>query len=260
MIDDAMVEKAKISGSNFFWSFKAKKDRVAQIQHETTLKIIEELKPRVAEAEARLSDAKRGREEDDDGGNNEAEEEAKDGEEKKDDKAKAATTTGGGGRAKKLARLFELGRQKVTLEKELEKLKENDPAALADLEKELTLVTQAAHRWTDNIFECKGYLVKKRGMEKKEACKFLQISVNFDCTYCTVFLVYFFIYLLLARCRSRLVQFRAFFFYFVCFAPISYFSSFAFFCFVFFRQIPRKRNNGTIYLMNENNSIDVSNE
>ena len=169
MIDDALVEKAKIGGSNYFWSFKAKKDRMAQIQHEKTLKLIDELKPKVTEAEARLADAKRGREDD-----NEEDEAAS---EEKTDDAKVST----GSRAKKLARLTELGKQKANLEKELEKLKENDPAALADLEKELQLVTQAAHRWTDNIFECKSYLVKKRGMEKKQACKFLQISSEFDC-------------------------------------------------------------------------------
>ncbi len=173
MIDDALVEKAKIGGSNYFWSFKSKKDRMAQIQHEKTLKLIDELKPRVAEAEARLADAKRGRE-DDSENENENDTGEKEEEEKTDE-------TKVGGRAKKLARLTELGKQKASLEKELEKLKENDPAALADLEKELQLVTQAAHRWTDNIFECKSYLVKKRGMEKKQACKFLQISAEFDC-------------------------------------------------------------------------------
>lgn len=45
------------------------------------------------------------------------------------------------------------------------------------------MMLKAAHRWTDNIFECKSYLVKKRGMEKKQACKFLQISPDFDCEY-----------------------------------------------------------------------------
>mmetsp|Transcript_16655 Transcript_16655/g.38445 ORF Transcript_16655/g.38445 Transcript_16655/m.38445 type:complete len:228 (-) Transcript_16655:428-1111(-) len=169
LIDDALVDKAKIGGSNFFWSFKAKKDRMAQIQHEKTLKVIEELKPKVIEAEARLSDAKRGREDDDLEVNNC---------EAKTDGEKANSSTGS--RAKKLARLNELGKRKTELEKELEKLKENDPAALADLEKELLFVTQAAHRWTDNIFECKSYLVKKRGMEKKQACKFLQITADFD--------------------------------------------------------------------------------
>lgn len=52
----------------------------------------------------------------------------------------------------KLARLVELDKEKGGLDKELEGLKENDPQALADLEKELKLVTEAAHRWTDNIF------------------------------------------------------------------------------------------------------------
>ena len=177
---------------------------MAQIQNEKTLKLIEELKPQVAEAEARLSDAKRGREDDDDDDDDEEEKDLnlKDNgnEEKKDKESSddatspstinaAATSTkkrvgdDGSGRAKKLARLSELGQQKNELEKELEKLKENDPAALADLEKELQLVIQSANRWTDNIFECKSYLVKKRGMEKKEANKFLQISADFDCAY-----------------------------------------------------------------------------
>ena len=138
MIDDALVEKAKIGGSNYFWSFKAKKDRLAQIQHETTMKLIEELKPKMAEAEARLSDAKRGREEDDEDNEVGRESSKDDGEEREENDAIAPI----GGRANKLARLTEVGKQKTALEAELEKLKENDPATLADLGKELQLVTQ----------------------------------------------------------------------------------------------------------------------
>ncbi|KAG7367911.1 Mnd1 family protein [Nitzschia inconspicua] len=156
LIDDGLVDKQKIGGSNFFWSFKGKKDRQAQIQHQNTLKLIEELKPKLEEAKATLADAKRGREDDEQDGDGES------------------------SRAKKLARLAELSKEKAALEQELEALRENDPAALADLEKELQLVTQAANRWTDNIFECKNYLVKKRGMEKKEAMKILGITANFD--------------------------------------------------------------------------------
>lgn len=143
LVDDGLVDKEKIGGSNYCWSFKAKKDRMAQKQHEATLQQIENLKPKVEEANAKLADAKRGRED--------VEE---DGQET---------------RAAKLARLATLAKQKAEFETQLARLKENDPAALADLEKELKLVREAAHRWTDNIFECKSYLVKKRGMEKKEA-------------------------------------------------------------------------------------------
>jgi DNA-binding transcriptional regulator YhcF (GntR family) len=123
LIDDGLVEKQKIGGSNFFWSFKAKKDRKAQIQHETTLKLVEELKPKVRETEAALADAKRGREDDP-----EEEGATENGEEENNPE-----NGGGGGRAKKLARLSELAKEKAALEAELAVLKENDPDALADL-------------------------------------------------------------------------------------------------------------------------------
>jgi DNA-binding transcriptional regulator YhcF (GntR family) len=107
LLGDGLVEKQKIGGSNFFWSFKAKRERMAQIQHHNTLKLIEELKPKLEEAKANLADAKRGRED----------------EEEPD----------GNSRAKKLARLAELSKEKAALESELASLRENDPAALADL-------------------------------------------------------------------------------------------------------------------------------
>jgi hypothetical protein len=122
-----------------------------QLQHEETLQSIRSLQVKVKDAEIKLADAKRGREDDD------------------------------GERVKKLARLAELSKEQAAAEAELESLKENDPQALADLQKELQLVTQAAHRWTDNIFSCKAYLTKKRAMDPKEACKYLQITSAFDC-------------------------------------------------------------------------------
>ncbi|KAI2497047.1 hypothetical protein MHU86_17473 [Fragilaria crotonensis] len=86
----------------------------------------------------------------------------------------------GGERAAKLARLAELSKERAALQIEYEALKENDPQALADLQKELELVKNAANRWTDNVFNCKTYLVKKRGMDKKEAIKILGITPAFD--------------------------------------------------------------------------------
>ncbi|KAL9181759.1 hypothetical protein ACHAXT_012102 [Thalassiosira profunda] len=151
LVDDGLVEKEKIGGSNFFWSFPAKKDRLNQLAHEECLKKIEALKAGVKEADARLADAKRGREEDE-----------------------------GGERAKKMARREELKKGLAGAQAELDKLKQNDPKEIANLEKELTLVTGAAHRWTDNIFSSKDYLVKKKGMMKKEANKFLGITDAFD--------------------------------------------------------------------------------
>ncbi|KAI2513634.1 hypothetical protein MHU86_774 [Fragilaria crotonensis] len=150
LVDDGLVDKDKIGGSNYFWSFPAKKDRQLQLQHEATLREIIVLKEQTVLASAKLADAKRGREDE------------------------------GGERAAKLARLAELSKEHAALQIEYEALKENDPQALADLQKELELVKNAANRWTDNVFNCKTYLVKKRGMDKKEAIKILGITPAFD--------------------------------------------------------------------------------
>ena len=172
LVDDNLVDKDKIGGSNYFWSFPAKKDRQLQLQHEATLQEIEILKQKVATASSQLSDAKRGRED-----NSEGE------------------------RVTKLTRLAVLTKDFAVYEQELEGLKENDPQALADLQKELDLVKNAANRWTDNIFNCKTYLVKKRGMDKKEATKILGITAAFDCKYEARTYIYIVVWLLLL-CRE----------------------------------------------------------
>ena len=146
------MDKAKIGGSNFFWSFPAKKDAKLQLEHQQNLQALEQIKQLVQIAAAKLADAKRGREENEEGE-----------------------------RAKKLARLGEIQVEKKKMLAELEQCKENDPQALADLQKELRLVTDAANRWTDNIFNARDYLVKKRGMDRKEAMKLLGITSTFDC-------------------------------------------------------------------------------
>jgi hypothetical protein len=150
LVDDGLVDKAKIGGSNYFWSFPGKKDRLLQLRHEENLAAAERIGPAIAEADAKLADAKRGREEE------------------------------GDDRPRKLARLTQLAAETKAATEELAKLQENDPQALADLDHELKLVYQAAERWTDNIFNCKTYLTKKRGMSSKEANRLLGISDAFD--------------------------------------------------------------------------------
>lgn len=123
------------------------------MRHQETLAKVNKLTEAVKEVQARLADAKRGREDD------------------------------GGERPAELMRLTEIAKERATLQAELDVLKENDPQALADLEKELKLVKEAANRWTDNIFNCKDYLVKKRGMDRKEVLRILGITSAFDCKY-----------------------------------------------------------------------------
>lgn len=151
LIDDGLVEKEKIGGSNYFWSFPSKQDHMMKMEHKQTIEEIEHLKLRQEEQMVQLADAKRGREEDENGT-----------------------------RAKKLARLAEIDTLKAEATKELESLKENDPQFIANLEKEYKFISDAANRWTDNIFNCKAYLTKKRGMDKKEANRILGITSAFD--------------------------------------------------------------------------------
>lgn len=153
------MNKDKIGGSNYYWSFPAKNDRLLQIEHDGTLLKINELRSSLKDAEVRLADAKRGREE-------EEEEDAEFG--GGGDGNKGGGQSKNETRASKMARRVTLLTDLAKAQIELEKLKQNDPREIANLEKELTLVTDAANRWTDNIFSCKDYLVKKRGMIKAE--------------------------------------------------------------------------------------------
>ncbi|KAL7551373.1 hypothetical protein ACHAWF_014572 [Thalassiosira exigua] len=110
LVDDGLVDKEKIGGSNYFWSFPAKKDRLNELVHKETLKKADSLRSSIREAEERLADAKRGREED------------KSGE-----------------RAKKMARRVELTKGLAEARDELEALRQNDPKEITNLEKELRL-------------------------------------------------------------------------------------------------------------------------
>jgi multidrug resistance efflux pump len=164
LVDDGLVDKEKIGGSNYFWSFPAKKDRLMELQHQKAIDHIETLKKTITETEAALMDAKRGREETDP---------SDDGDAAAAGGGTGGTTTGGTEeqekeeqlptRAKKLARLAAIAKDKVASEKELEGLRENDPQVLANLEKELQLVLQYVF-----LFCLRGTSIQIIKSEKKE--------------------------------------------------------------------------------------------
>lgn len=201
LIDDNLVEKEKIGGSNYFWSFPAKKDRLVQLQYQKTVDEIEQLKAILADANHKLLDAKRGREDDNDDASNDnlndgdgnddiaknLDENDASGNGNSNDEnippPKKQKTTSTMNRAMKLQRLEEIRAEKMAIDKEMNELKENDPQLIANLQKEYKLVQEAANRWTDNIFNCKSYLIKKRNMDKKDANKILGITDSFDCKY-----------------------------------------------------------------------------
>ena len=175
-------DRAKIGGAKYFWSFPAKKDRDRLTKLEELKEKLEVGKRRLKTCEGELEEVKVGREE---GEDNE--------------------------RSKKLQKMSDLQKEKAELEAEQAKLKENDPAVIDDLKKEVRMAKESANRWTDNIFSCKvskrtnlppkrsnpslarpsldshphtfrsqAYLTKKRGMSNKEAFQILQITSSFD--------------------------------------------------------------------------------
>ncbi|GMH60459.1 hypothetical protein TL16_g03056, partial [Triparma laevis f. inornata] len=150
LVDENLVQMKKVGGAKYYWSFPGKKDRDQLTKLNNMLADLESNKRKRTQAEATLSSAKLGR----------------------DDVE--------GERAKKMKKIEELKSDKVVKTASLEVLKENDPEVIQSLKNELKTCKEAANRWTDNIFSCKSYLTKKRGMSGKEADGFLQITGNFD--------------------------------------------------------------------------------
>jgi len=158
LVDDGLVDKSKIGGANYYWSFPSKQDCMMQkAHHERINTTLPALRDELETQKVALTNAKRGREDDEEGESS---------------------------RVVKLQRLANMRAEQATLQTKLETLKENDPLVLANVAQQLALVTQAAHRWTDNIFNCQSYLVKKRGMDKKQVNRILGITDAFDCTLC----------------------------------------------------------------------------
>lgn len=80
----------------------------------------------------------------------------------------------------KIQRLRSLLEEDKELEVMIQKNKENDPAELQRILKQVATNKDSVNRWTDNIWACKKFLTKSKGMGSKEADKFLKIGQGFD--------------------------------------------------------------------------------
>lgn len=121
LVDDNLVETDKIGSGNFFWSFPSK---AVLVKKGKVSAAAEEIAANEAKLEA-LGGKKRqlleGREESDE-------------------------------RSAKLARLGELREEKVTVDAQLAKYADSDPELLKEKHDAVSACTDAANRWTDNIF------------------------------------------------------------------------------------------------------------
>lgn len=83
-------------------------------------------------------------------------------------------------RKAKMQRLRSLLEEDKELEVMIQNNKENDPAELQRILKQVAINKESVNRWTDNIWACKKFLTKSKGISSKEADKFLRIGAGFD--------------------------------------------------------------------------------
>lgn len=143
LIDDGMVDTDKIGPGNFYWSFPSKKDQ-------EILRRRERVQSALDDAEASMEPLR---------------------------KRRAAAAVGKEDtpeRDEKVRRLNAMRNERQALEVEAETLKDRDPEEVARLEADIGTCKDAADRWTDNIYEIKSWLMKKRGVSSKEAKEMLK--------------------------------------------------------------------------------------
>lgn len=148
LIDDNLVCTDKIGAANFFWSFPKK-----ALQDQLTLnaQLIEQIG--IAQSALRALEA---------------------------DLEASKETRGHPDRAQQLDRLAAALAADKGLDAEIDRFKYNDPEEVKKVRTSSAVCQQAANRWTDNLYQIKAFLTKKKAMASKEADKLLKIDSTFD--------------------------------------------------------------------------------
>lgn len=148
LVYDNLVLSDKIGSANFFWSFPSKliiDKKNEKIQIETSVSSTEE---NIKIMEESIEIAKEDRK--------------------------------GENRSTKLERIEFLQDKLKSLDNILEINKFNDPEEINKIDKQAIINMDSANRWTDNLWTLKRFLVKKKGMNSKEADKILKLDSEFD--------------------------------------------------------------------------------
>lgn len=136
LVDDFLVLTDKIGAGNFFWSFPSKAYHDQCTLRDSLNAQIVKAKENCKELESHIEIA---------------------GRERSDPSRK-----------KKLLELEELKLKEANLDSQLELLRVNDPEEIKRIEKLVQQNKASADRWTDNIWQVKSYLTKRKGMSGKD--------------------------------------------------------------------------------------------
>lgn len=136
LIDDFLVLSDKIGSANFFWSFPSKAYQDQNVRKDNLAAASANIQENIDSIKQQISQARAGRSH--------------------------------SNRNHILVELTNLRKEEAHLDGQLDQLKVNDPEEIRRVEKLALINKAAADRWTDNIWQIKTYLTKKKGMAGKE--------------------------------------------------------------------------------------------
>ena len=136
LVDDFLVFSDKIGSANFFWSFPSKAYQDQTVRKGTQLSAQRQLQENIGILRTQLDEAR---------------------------ECRSSVS-----RRTVLADLAIVRKEEEQLDQQLELLKVNDPEEIRRVEKLALVNKSAADRWTDNIWQIKSFLTKKKGMTGKE--------------------------------------------------------------------------------------------
>lgn len=79
-----------------------------------------------------------------------------------------------------MEKLKTLSEEEKHLDEQLEQYKANDPVVMKTYRQQCEMNKLGVDRWTDNIWQLKSYLTKKRGLQGKEVDQLLGINAAFE--------------------------------------------------------------------------------
>ena len=147
LVDDFLVLSDKIGSANFFWSFPSKAYQDQVVRRDTMRSTLVQLANHTESLNRQIQEE--------------------------------ISTRCDLGRDTWMKELSDLRNEEALLDKQLDRLKVNDPEEILRVEKLAMSNKAAADRWTDNIWQIKSYMTKRKGMSGKE----VYIALGLVCLY-----------------------------------------------------------------------------
>lgn len=149
LVDDGLVQADKIGSSNFFWSFPSQQGAMIQARMSSAKETRDSLQEQLAEIRKSIQTEQSARPESE-------------------------------SRSQALAKLADLRKQVVALEKELSAYGDCDPVKIEETKRAVFLAKEAALCWTDNYGTLLSHFTRQNGVEPAEIRKFLDIDEEYE--------------------------------------------------------------------------------